>query len=32
MHFCSMAAEATIIKAALKREWANGKVISSATL
>lgn len=27
-----MAAEAMIIKAALKREWANGKVISSAIL
>lgn len=32
MHFCFMAAEARIIKAALKREWVNGEVISSAIL
>lgn len=28
MQFCFMAAEATVIKAALIREWVNGKVIS----
>lgn len=32
MQFCFMAAEAMVIKAALKREWVNGKVISSVIL
>lgn len=32
MQFCFMAAQAMVIKATLKREWVNGKVISSVIL